>query len=241
MSKVVSFQGARGGVGTTSIVAMLGDVLSQQEQSVLMVDLAANNMLRLMFNVPYADPRGWAHSIQHEHDWRDSAFEARPNLLLLPHGRANGNVPSLEAFGAELLNEFSQVFDWILLDLPPQPELSRSPELMQRVQLAVRVLNADVGCHVRWIEAESREPSHHCYLVNRFDPSRELAAELVNEWKLHSPQKLVPILIGADESVEEAIARKSTATHKYPGSWAAANIRSLALWLTARSTRWQES
>jgi len=73
--------GIRGGVGNTSVVAMLGDALHQQGESVLMVDLNSTDMLRLHFNVPYSDPHGWAAARLKGTPWQEQAFSLVRRLV----------------------------------------------------------------------------------------------------------------------------------------------------------------
>ncbi len=232
MSHMIVFQGIREGVGNSSVIAMLGDALNQQGGKVLLVDLTPSNALRLMFNIAYADQRGWAHSLQAKGDWREAAFEVTQNLFLLPHGRASSNVQQIDAFCAELIKELQNTFDWILFDLPPGPTTAQLPNLHQRVTLKVTVLAPDVGCHLRWIERPTDPRTH--FLVTQFDPSRKLASELVSEWQYQTGNSMWPVMISADESVHEAFATKSTATRMFPASSATANMHSLATWLLAQ-------
>ncbi|QEY57671.1 AAA family ATPase [Pseudomonas sp. C27(2019)] len=48
----VTVVGLRGGVGATSIAAMLADALSLMGESVLLIDLNPSDLLRLYFNIP---------------------------------------------------------------------------------------------------------------------------------------------------------------------------------------------
>jgi cellulose biosynthesis protein BcsQ len=57
---VLALQGIRGGVGTTSVAAALAWALQQLKESVLVIDFSPDNLLRLHFNMPFDQPRGWA-------------------------------------------------------------------------------------------------------------------------------------------------------------------------------------
>src|SRR5690625_4158462 len=53
----IALSGLRGGVGTTSMVALLEDALWAHGEAVLVVDLNPADVLRLHFNIPYEEKR----------------------------------------------------------------------------------------------------------------------------------------------------------------------------------------
>lgn len=84
---VIALQGIRGGIGVTSIAAGLGWALAQLNESVLVIDFTADNLLRLHFNMPFEQAGGWARSYQDNGDWSESIHSYNKYLSYLPFGK----------------------------------------------------------------------------------------------------------------------------------------------------------
>ena len=84
---VIALQGLRGGMGTTSVTAALAWALQQLGESVLAIDFAPDNLLRLHFNMPFGLARGWARAEQDGGDWQQGAMRYCEKLDFLPFGR----------------------------------------------------------------------------------------------------------------------------------------------------------
>lgn len=230
---MVAISGLRGGVGNTSVVAMVADALQRNGQSVLMIDLNPDDTLRLHFNVPLYDSTGWAHAQLLDQPWNEHLLKITENLFILPFGRF-GIPDELRHTNPEKLFWLNQVVklksptQWVLLDIPS--ELVIHPVISQLVDLKVTVASVDMGCHVLLFQEELDKNTR--LLVNKQDPSRELCNDLLLEWKSSLQRQMVPVIITRDESVHEALALKSPVTQAFPGSIAAQQAYSLATWLS---------
>lgn len=230
--KTVGFWGLRGGVGTTSIVAMVADALQRAGQSVLMIDLNPDDALRLHFNVPYADTTGWAHANLASEPWNQHIFEITDNLFLLPYGRLGLSSPSKPLDPAQLswLSEVSRLRpcpQWILLDMPG--EALQHPVISQVLDMNLMVACVDAGCHILLSQQTIHKGTR--LLANMQDPSRTLCNDLLLEWTRQYQNVMVPVILNRDESVQESLALKSPVTQAYPTSSAAQDAHSLATWL----------
>lgn len=229
---MVAFHGLRGGVGTTSLVAMVSDALHRTGQSVLMIDLNSDDTLRLHFNVPLYDSTGWAHAQFLDQPWNEHLLKITENFFILPFGRF-GLPEELRHTYPEKLFWLNQVVklksppQWVLLDIPG--ELVKNPVIRQLLDLKVMVASVDMSCHVLLFQEELDKSTR--LLVNKQDPSRELCNDLLLEWKSSYQSQMVPVIIARDESVHEALALKSPVTQTFPGSIAAQQAYSLATWL----------
>lgn len=235
--RTIALQGLRGGVGTTSVVAMLADALHQSGQSVLMVDMSTHDMLRLHFNVPFDDPSGWTQAYQDQEPWNDHVFQITEGMHLVPFGRAGRSGPPNTSALAWLadLRKLASPPDWLLIDLPAcvaHEEACASAlgqALHDLIDLQIVVASVDVSCHI--LLAQQKLEQGVRLLANMQDPSRELANDLITEWSFEHHHRLLPVVIKRDESVHEALALKTPVTRAYPESSAALDAQSLATWL----------
>lgn len=230
--KTIGFWGLRGGVGTTSVVAMVADALQRAGQSVLMIDLNPDDALRLHFNVPYTDKAGWAHAQLVGEPWNQHVFEVTENLFLLPYGRLGVADPSrpVEPSQISWLSELSSLksrVQWIVLDMPCT--VLQQPVIGQVLDMNLMVACVDAGCHVRLSQHTIHKDTR--LVANMQDPSRMLCNDLMLEWTHRYHNLMVPVIINRDESVHESLALKSPVTQAFPTSSAAQDAHSLATWL----------
>lgn len=230
--KMVGFWGVRGGVGTTSMVAMASDALHRAGQSVLMIDLNSADVLRLHFNVEYTDKAGWAHAQQTKEKWDQQIVEIAERLWLLPFGRFGVPHHAMHT-ASQNLSWLTEITDlntrpqWVLLDMPAQ--VSSHPVVNPMLDMNLMVASADMGCHI--LLSQQTVQTGTRLLVNMLDPSRELCNDLMLEWTALYPDVMLPIIVNRDESVHEALAMKSPVTQCFPTSFAAHDARALAAWL----------
>ncbi len=233
--RVAVLAGIRGGAGTTSVVAMLGEALHALGQRVLMADLGPSDLLRLHFNVPYADRHGWT-AAGAPRDWRRQTFEAAPGLCLTPFGPGAGDVWGVdhgaraEAFWLDVLADSSLDADWVIFDCAPEAWMP-VPALRARSSLDVLVAPPDAAAHV--LLARHGLAGGRWLLVNGLDPSGTLAGDIVVDWRRRHGERVVPVVIPRDESVHEALALKTTVARRMPDAAASDAARSLALWCLA--------
>ncbi|HXE19188.1 cellulose biosynthesis protein BcsQ [Castellaniella sp. UC4442_H9] len=229
---LVTVCGIRGGVGASTIVAMLGDALHAQEQRILMVDLNASDLLRLHFNVPYSDDHGWVSALFPK-GWRQQAFRIAPGLCLAPFGRRAIEKSGLshllrgEGFWLEALADLEPDFDWVLFDCPALP-YRMAPALRFRSTLDMLVAHPDVAAHVLLAQLGLGESSH--LLVNGLDPGKRLECDIVADWHHRYGARVLPFSVYQDECFHEALACKTTPMRYQPDSVPSQTARSLAAW-----------
>jgi cellulose synthase operon protein YhjQ len=128
---LICFASPKGGVGKTTLAANLADALQRLGHSVLVLDLDAQNALRLHFGVPLTDRSGFvAGLLQRDTNWRQHLRQTPSGVLLLPHGALDlrGALDLAVALDRdadllcgplrEMLAEPNLV---VLADLPPGP------------------------------------------------------------------------------------------------------------------------
>src|SRR5690625_3434433 len=156
-STVVGFSGLRGGVGTTSMAALLAAALQRSGQSVLLVDLNDSDLLRLRFEIPQPDRLGWCGVCWEGVHWKCQLQSIEENLLILPYGRQVEHpvrvntqvITSIFTLITDAINadEIPFNLDWVIFDLPSHQTLIRevrseehTSELQSRGHLVCRLL-----------------------------------------------------------------------------------------------------
>lgn len=236
--QIATFQGVRGGAGTSSIVAMLADALHRQGEHVLVVDTCPMDTLRLFFGVPLADERGWAAALGHGTAWHEQAFRVDAGLDLLPYGRnglaAAGHYTTGSTGGdvwCRRLHQLQDACSWLLFDLPA--ETTEYQPLQAMAQLDIRVAAVDAGCHLRL--AQTPLPGTAWRLASMYDPTRTLSSDILQEWRASSEVRMIPVSMHRDEAVHEALAGKTTVQLMHPESMGARDANSLATWCRAHT------
>lgn len=233
---VIALQGVRGGIGTTSVTAALAWALQQLGESVLAIDLAPDNLLRLHFNTPFELNRGWARAQLDGLGWQQGAMRYGKKLDFLPFGRLSvaerlkirhqGNdIPQRWQEFLALLRA-SGDYRWILLDIPAGDD----PLLEQQLALADQVfllLNPDANCHARLHQQPLPSACH--LLINQYSSASPLQQDLHQLW-LQTLPGLLPLVIHRDEALAEALAVKQPLGEYRPESLAADEILTLANW-----------
>jgi len=231
---VVAFCGLRGGVGTTSITAALAWALNSLGERTLAIDFSPFNQLRMHFNTPYQQPRGWAHSALRQQPWQQSAMRYTPLLDFIPFGQLQAaeseaylrNPDALLAPWAGRLHALRGDYRWVLLDIPADmPQLAR--QLLPQADHQVGVIVPDGNCHLRLHQAEVAENTR--YLINQFNPVSKAQQDLHQLW-IGSLNQRLPLLVHRDEALAEALLNKQPLGEYRPLSLAAEEIATLASW-----------
>lgn len=232
--QIATFQGIRGGVGTTSVVAMLADALHRQGEHVLVVDTNPSDVLRLFFNVAQADGNGWAGALSQGQPWHESAFRVDQRLDLIPFGRnslqngphAAAELTLSETFWLEALEHLKGNCSWLLFDLPSVT--SHYTRIQAKAHLDIRVASTDAGCHVSL--AQTHLPKTCKLLASLYDPTRTLSGDILLDWRYRYHDQIIPFPMHRDEAVHEALAQKTTVQLLYPDAVGAQDAHSLATW-----------
>ena len=231
---VIALQGVRGGTGTSSLTAAFAWALSQLGESVIAVDLSPDNLLRMHFNMPFEQPRGWLRSALDDAPWQQSALRYTPKLDFIPAGQLNESerlafatqpAQHSEAWVAQLA-ELKESYPWILLDLPAED----TPWTRAMLALADRVIHVvvpDANCHIRL--HQQTFPADTLFLLNQFSSVSKAQQDLHQLW-FNSLHNLIPLTIHRDEAVAEALLNKQPLGEYRPLSLAAEGMTTFASW-----------
>ncbi len=233
---VIALQGIRGGVGTTSVTTALAWALQGLGESVLVVDFSPENLLRLHFNMPFEQPRGWAHAYLDNTPWQQGAMRYTPLLDFLPFGTTSASQKlELSAKSQQtpyfLQQNITQLvatghYRWILLDLPAE-DIWLAQQGVAIADKVLLLLNADANCSVRLYQQTLPKNCH--FLINKYFPASQLQQDLHELWLL-TLRNILPMLIHRDEALAETLAVKQPLGEYAPQSLAATDILTLASW-----------
>lgn len=233
----LSVQGLRGGVGSTSLVAALGSALAHSWQRVLLVDLCQENLLHLHCGQGVATRGGWTRALL-DGDPPDRAVQRIDgSLSVLPYGLLDdaerGRLQALLAQRPNqlepLLEHMEGAYDWVLFDLPLHDAVNAVD--VGACEVPIRVLEADPACHVL---LERTDATNAWWLVNRYDPSRQLQRDLQLVWREQKRHRFIPVWIHADAAMPEALASRMAVGQYAANSQAAADVNQLAAWSRAQ-------
>lgn len=229
---VVAIQGVRGGAGGSAVTAGLAWALHQLAERVLVVDLSPDNLLRLHFNMPFGEARGWAQAQQAGLPWQQAAMRysggegGQTPLDLLPFGRSEtGTVPGALPEVAALCR--AGHYQWVLLDLPAGRENPLTLQALAQADRLLRVVTAEGNCHARLHQQPA--PAGSLLLVNQFTPASQLQQDILLLWQQSLPG-LLPFVIHRDEAVNEALAAKQPVGEYRAHSLAAKEMTVVANW-----------
>ena len=231
----IALWGLRGGVGTTSVTAMLADVLSTAGDSVLLIDMNPDDMLRLHFGLPYGDERGWARAGLTPF-WRQQTYQINEHLSILPYGRhRSGDICHYELamtgdmFWAGYRNVLTAMYDWVLYDVPASTE--HYSLLRQASDLNIMVAHVDMASHIL-LEQSVLLPATRI-LVNCLDPAHRLSNDILLVWRQQHGHYLLPGIVHLDQNVQEAFAHKAPVTTYKTASSGAHDMIGVARWCQA--------
>lgn len=235
-STVVGFSGLRGGVGTTSMTALLAAALHHSGQSVLVVDLNDSDLLRLHFNVPYADAQGWAAVFWDGGHWESQIRQIQEGLYVLPFGR-NATRPA--RVNAQVTGSMFEMVldtlqsgrnsiqpDWVIFDLPSQSATTRG--LQEQCDLHFLVCEPDYAAHVLLDQYELMPQTH--LLLNKLTPKEPLGSAIVMDWKERYAERVVPVSFTWDAHISESLAHKCTVLMHAPESITTQKAYEFAHW-----------
>jgi cellulose synthase operon protein YhjQ len=233
---VIALQGLRGGMGATSVTAALAWALQQLGESVLAVDFAPDNLLRLHFNTPFELPRGWARAEQDGGEWQQGAMRYCENLDFLPFGHLTASErlnlqqhcrqhPTRWQENLAQLRASAQ-YNWILLDLPADEPLLAA-QALPLADCVFMLIAPDANCQVRL--HQQALPDGCRFLINHYFAASQLQQDLHQLW-LQTLGGLLPVVIHRDEAMAEALAVKQPLGEYRPESLAADEVLTLANW-----------
>lgn len=233
---IIALSGIHGGTGTTSVAAALAWALYRSGESVLVIDFSPDNLLRLHFNMPHDQARGWAKAEMDGEGWQQGAMEYCERLAFLPFGQITreqraallGRLQSSPGQWRQRLAQLreSQRFRWILLDIPGEDN-AMTRQLLQCAEHLLMIINPDANCHVRLHQQPLPGGAH--LVVNNYLLTSHLQHDIYQLW-CQTLAGLVPVMIHHDEAVAEALAAKQPVGEYRPDSTAAEEMSTLANW-----------
>jgi cellulose synthase operon protein YhjQ len=244
--RVVSITGISGGVGATTVVAELAATLVSRGRRTLAFDFSTRNTLRLHFGMAWNDSHGLAPQVLSGKPWNEAAYRCENGVDFLPFGKCN------EQDAASFFCLLQQDADWlssclgqldadddtcVLIDCPATGS-TLCPQAQALADLILVVLEADTLSYAAFAESQTGVAPEHAgkvfYLLNGFDPTRELDRDIAKLLRADLGQRLCPVTIHRDESVREALASKLSLDAYAPSSQAAADFAALSTWLVAK-------
>lgn len=239
--KCVLVSGLSGGVGGTTVAANLAAALQSMGQATCCVDLDSANVLGLHFGVDPLAMDGWAARLAANGSPGDAAFMAADGRRVLPFGGdAEAEPDAILALveGLARSPELNGQCRWLIVDVPYRLG-SRAPALLQALgqfsdfELRVVDTSPSIYARLRRPGGDRLLPASAALLVNRVAPELKLASDMLLVYKHEYRQQMVPLHIHQDPSLPESLACLNAVMAYSPFSQAAADFRSLAIWLSA--------
>lgn len=250
--RIVSITGIAGGVGATTVAAHLASALAARGRPVIVFDFSPQNSLRLHFGMPWEDNGGLVPQLLSGEPWHESAYRCENGVDFIPFG--NCNERDIAAFErllqepdwlASRLGELDAGDDTILLFDVPRESRGLRMQAHALSDLILAVMASDPLSYAAL--PKSREDfapggaGKVDYLINGFDPTRELDREVAQLLRTGQEVRLCPVTIHRDESVREALASKLSIEAYAPYSQAAGDYAALSTWLAARLAQLQRT
>jgi cellulose synthase operon protein YhjQ len=244
----IAVTGLRGGVGTTSVVAALGYALQRLGETVLVLDMCPENLLRLHLGLGLDDRDGWAAADASGRPWQ-AGYQLLPTLWLLPYGELDEDAVVAHERRLQVdpgrwaarLAALAPGFDWILVDLPQRLPGHRRAFLHEDgCDVQLLTMNVDPASYVLLQRAGSAPLPRQRLLLNRYDPGSLLQRDLLQLWLDHHGDSIVPQHVHEDAAVGEAMATRQPVGLHAPTSLAAADADSLAVWCLAHKAQWRQ-
>lgn len=244
--KVVSITGIRGGVGATTVAAQLPSALMTRNWHVIAFDFSPQNELRLHFGMTWEDGNGLIPHVLSGKPWNEAAYRCENGVDFLPFGKCGENE------AADFEHLLKQEQDWLASRLGELESDDSTcvvidcshagPAFCSQVyalsDMILVVLEADTLSYAALAESPLVFAPGHAekvvYLLNGFDPTRELDRDIAKLLRADLGAQLCPVTIHRDESVREALASKLSIEAYAPYSQAADDFASLSTWLVAR-------
>jgi len=232
----LALHGLRGGLGRTALLAALGYAMRELGERVLMVDMSADNLLGLHFNLPLGQREGWASAELQGRPFGEPVYEVLDGLCLMPFGEvADDRLHDLDACQQPDVWRARQAalaehFDWLLYDLPYPAAASATRSF--DTDMRILVAEAEMTSHILL----GRQPieRYDMLLVNRFDPASSLQNDVLMVWRDQYRNQLPLHLVHRDEAFVEAFACKAPVGHYAPQCLASRDVQSLAVRCLAR-------
>lgn len=243
--KLISVSGIGGGTGCTTVTAQLAECLAAHNKRVIAFDFSPQNTLRLHFGMPWQNNDGIALRTLAGEAWHEAAYRSGQGVSFLPFGRVSPEAASeflacVQRDPAWLRRKLDQLDEpaeaYILIDTP-QRDLCA--QVYDAADLILIVMEPDTRSYAALSEscAHTARGKKTVYLLNGFDPTRELDRDIARLLRELPDINLCPIVIHRDELVREALANKMALRNYASHSQANWDFDALATWLSVTLAR----
>jgi cellulose synthase operon protein YhjQ len=247
--RIIGVVSMTGGVGKTSSTANIAAAMAGKLGSgrVSVVDLDPQNALHLHFGLAGIQSVGVCKQSIDKEDWQDIAVETEFGVACLPYGAVEEK--DREAFETLLTDDPLWIGDQligsglnddavVLIDTPPGPSVYMK-QVFACADLVVVILLADAGSYATvpamesWLnEMAMAYPDLLCvYVLNQVDRADPLNRDVADMLSQHLGDRMVPVVIHADESVREALAFQQPVIAYDPHGQASHDLAQLSNWL----------
>jgi cellulose synthase operon protein YhjQ len=233
----LAFVSLAGGVGKTTLVASLGCALASQGESVLLVETNPYALLPFFFGA--TDLSGAASRVS------ASFTSAAPIHLMTSAIEPDEPQSSNEQQIAERIALQARGFNRLLIDVSTASvEITR--QILRLSPVIIVVLTPDMASVVSLQPlqalfdhlAEDREqPFQLLYLLNQFDPSLSLHADVRSLLTHQLGARLLPIVMERRGAFSEALAEGRTVVDYAPEAQVTQDLNRLAQWLVTLDDR----
>lgn len=258
--KLIAVSGLKGGVGASTVAANLAGGLHDLNKKIAIVDLDLRNFLRVYFSMKMTDGDGWASREYCGEDWALAFHQSPAGVSFLPFGAQakpvlSGREKSISkqrkvdffsdpksvyrlsnSFFSEMLTTLADQFDYAVIHLPSvsftSSFMEHLRELHATIDLHLVVVNPDTACY-SILDAQGISVSQLSkikLLANKFYSTSEVSSDFSFYMKKIWGETLISSPIHFDEALAEATANLQTVNCYSPGSLAAAEFKTLALW-----------
>ena len=229
----VFFKGIKGGTGSTSIIANISTLLSQNHHHVLCIDLDSKNELCLHLGHEWQHQIGWSNFLtESKSNWPDATFVNEDNVKFIPFGNANINNPSINTLLSQSKHLALPAESWILFDVPSH--ISMSDLDIDDKDIIIHVTTCDAACYSQI--KKSYDNGQGYILINRFNASNSLELDIYQIWRSQM-KNLAPFFIHFDSAVPEALAAKNVLINTSPLSVVKEDFHALVSWLNNKRKR----
>jgi cellulose synthase operon protein YhjQ len=220
-----------GGVGKTSLVASLGRSQALHGDSVLLVDTAMHSLLPLYFGshdltpgnittFPAGDPATSVRVMTMDPEWIEGRRVHELQVAEKVAEQATGVNRILVDVSTGSAAITRQIFR-----LSPTVLLTLTPDMSSVVSLPA------ARAFFQQLADETGHPLELFYILNQFDASLRLHADVHDLLARQLGDRLLPFAIHRSHSVSEALAEGMTVVDYAPGSQIVADIDQLSDWI----------
>ncbi len=238
----------KGGVGKTTTTANLAHALAMQGHKVTVLDLDPQGHLGVSFGIDARTAEGMDEVLLHHGLISDFVVDVRPNLQLVPAGRALGQLEQIADGGANrgrlLRNALDGQFQdqqYILLDCPPASGLLVINALFCASEVLVPV-NGDylslqgvsylAGTFKKFEQALGHR-IREWFVMTRYHRRRRLPEQIIERLNHYFPEKVLKTRVRENAALAECPSFGKTIFEYSKRSPGAVDFESLAGELTA--------